>query len=163
MKSAFTSKSATASAIGNSRSKDNVGTDSVYCYTFERLTQTVEAFTEALNLSKYAIYVFDYSAPVGFRLAMAHTDRITAIVTQNGNAYIEGLSDAWQPIQAYWKEPSAENRSTLREFLTEEMTQWQYINGVPDRTRMAPEGYTLDAVLMKRSGRRDGMHVLGYC
>jgi pimeloyl-ACP methyl ester carboxylesterase len=129
-----------------------VGTDSPYIYTFDRLAQTIDAFTQMLDLSKYTIYVFDYGAPVGFRLAMAHPDRIAAIVTQNGNAYLEGLSDGWQPIQAYWQEPSLANRNTLRNFLTAETTQWQYMQGVPDKTQIAPESYTLDALLLARSG-----------
>jgi len=121
-------------------------------YTFERLAQTIDGFTEAIGLNRYAIYVFDYGAPVGFRLALAHPERITAIVSQNGNAYEEGLSQGWNPIQKYWKQPTAENRAALRDFLTPEATQWQYTHGVADETRVAPEAYTLDSTLLARPG-----------
>ena len=121
-------------------------------YTFERLAQTIDGFTEAIGLNRYAIYVFDYGAPVGFRLALAHPERITAIVSQNGNAYEEGLSQGWNPIQKYWKQPTAENRAELRDFLTPEATKWQYTHGVADETRVAPEAYTLDSTLLARPG-----------
>ena len=120
--------------------------------TFERLADSVEGFAEALKLDRYAIYVFDYGAPVGFRLAARHPDRVLAIVSQNGNAYLEGLSEGWNPIQAYWKNPSAENRNALRGFLSLETTKWQYTHGVVDPTSVAPEAYTLDALLMARPG-----------
>src|SRR5215472_5500874 len=121
-------------------------------YTFEQLAKTVESFTEAIGLDRYAIYVFDYGAPVGFRLAMAHPERISAIISQNGNAYEEGLSQGWNPIQRYWKAPTAENRDTLREFLLPEATKWQYTHGVADTTLLAPEAYELDSALLRRPG-----------
>ncbi len=120
--------------------------------SFDRLTDSVEGFVDALKLDRYAIYVFDYGAPVGFRLAARHPDRVLAIISQNGNAYLEGLSGGWNPIQAYWKNPSAENRNALRGFLSLETTKWQYTHGVVDPTRVAPESYTLDALLMARPG-----------
>src|ERR1700735_2248900 len=101
-----------------------------YSYTFDRLALTIDAFTQALKIDRYAIYVFDYGAPTGFRLAMAHPERITAIISQNGNAYEEGLSAGWNPIQKYWKEPTPQNRAALLDFLTPEATKWQYTHGV---------------------------------
>ena len=121
-------------------------------YTFAHLAEVMARFTETVGLERFAIYVFDYGAPVGLRLAMAHPERISAIISQNGNAYEEGLSAGWNPIQKYWKEPSAENRSALREFLTPEATKWQYTYGVDDETRVAPESYTLDSALLGRAG-----------
>ena len=121
-------------------------------YTFENVAKVLDRFTEVAGLKKFAIYVFDYGAPVGFRLALWHPERITAIVSQNGNAYAEGLSEGWNPIQAYWKAPTAENRAALRNFLTPEATKWQYLHGVVDETRVAPESYTLDALLLARPG-----------
>ncbi|HTZ97119.1 MAG TPA: alpha/beta hydrolase [Terriglobales bacterium] len=121
-------------------------------YTFDNLTKVIAAFTETIGLDRYAIYVFDYGAPVGFRLAVAHPERVTAIISQNGNAYEEGLSQGWNPIQKYWKEPTAENRAALRQFLTPETTKWQYLEGVQDPTQVAPESYELDAALLARPG-----------
>jgi len=123
-----------------------------FTYTFERLAGIMDGFTQTLGLNRYAIYVFDYGAPVGFRLALAHPERITAIVSQNGNAYEEGLSQGWNPIQRYWKHPTPENREALRQFLTPEATQSQYLHGVKDTTLVAPESYTLDAALIGRPG-----------
>jgi pimeloyl-ACP methyl ester carboxylesterase len=124
-------------------------------YTFDQLAKTVASFTEALGLTRYALYVFDYGAPVGFRLALAHPERVTAIISQNGNAYAEGLSEAWSPIQAYWRDPSAANRDALRAFLTFDTTKWQYTHGVTKPDAVAPESYTLDAALMQRPGNQD--------
>jgi len=121
-------------------------------YTFEHLAKVIAGFTEAIGLERFAIYVFDYGAPVGLRLALAHPERITAIISQNGNAYEEGLSDGWNPIQKYWKEPNAENRAALREFLKPAATQWQYSHGVKDATVLAPEAYQLDSALLARTG-----------
>ena len=121
-------------------------------YTFENLAKTVARFTETLGLDRCAIYVFDYGAPVGFRLALAHPERIAAIVSQNGNAYEVGLSEGWNPIRKYWQEPTLENRSALREFLKPEATRWQYVHGVADVTLVAPEAYELDSALLARPG-----------
>jgi pimeloyl-ACP methyl ester carboxylesterase len=127
-----------------------------YAYSFDGLASTIQAFTEALKIDRYAIYVFDYGAPTGFRLAMAHPERVTAIVSQNGNAYEEGLGDAWDPIRKYWAEPTAEHREVLRRnILTLEGTRWQYTHGVPDPDSVPPESYTLDAALLERPGNRD--------
>ena len=120
--------------------------------TFEQLAKTIDDFTTTIGLARYAIYVFDYGAPVGFRLALAHPERITAIVSQNGNAYEEGLSQGWNPIQKYWKEPTPENRAALRDFLTPEATKSQYLYGVQDETLVAPEAFTLDSALLARPG-----------
>jgi pimeloyl-ACP methyl ester carboxylesterase len=121
-------------------------------YTFEQLAKAIESFTQTIGLERYAIYVFDYGAPVGLRLALAHPERITAIISQNGNAYEEGLSQGWNPIQTYWKEPTAENRAALREFLTPEATKSQYLHGVQNAMLVAPEAYALDSALLARSG-----------
>jgi pimeloyl-ACP methyl ester carboxylesterase len=121
-------------------------------YSFENLARVIDGFTQATGLDQYSIYVFDYGAPVGLRLALSHPDRITAIISQNGNAYEEGLSLGWNPIQKYWKEPTAENRAALREFLTPEATKSQYLYGVEDKTLIAPEAHALDSALLARPG-----------
>lgn len=126
-----------------------------YVYTFDALAQTLLAFTEALNLKRYALYVFDYGAPTGLRLAMAHPERVSSIISQNGNAYEEGLGDAWAPIQRYWREPTAENRDYLRQALDPAGLRSQYTDGVPHPERVAPEGYTLDAAMIARPGNMD--------
>ena len=126
-----------------------------YRYSFDALGQTMLAFTDKLNLKRYALYVFDYGAPTGFRLAMAHPERVTAIVSQNGNAYEEGLGDAWAPIRRYWEQPTAENRETVRQALSPEGLRWQYVVGAPDPDAIAPEGYTLDAAMIARPGNMD--------
>jgi len=121
-------------------------------YSFENLAMVIDRFTQTIGVDRYAIYVFDYGAPVGLRLALSHPERITAIISQNGNAYEEGLSQGWNPIQKYWKEPTPENREALREFLKPEATKWQYLHGVEDATRVAPEAYELDSALLARPG-----------
>src|SRR5215472_8393976 len=127
-----------------------------YHYSFDALANTLLAFTDALGLRHYALYVFDYGAPTGFRLAMARPERITAIVSQNGNAYEEGLGDAWDPIRKYWAEPIAENREVIRKnILTLEGTRWQYTYGVTDPDSVPPESYTLDTALFERPGNKD--------
>jgi pimeloyl-ACP methyl ester carboxylesterase len=123
-----------------------------YTYTFDALAATILAFTNALKLTRYALYVFDYGAPTGFRLAMAHPERVTAIVSQNGNAYEEGLGDAWAPIQLYWREPTEEHRNNIRQALTAEGMKREYSVGIPNPDQIAPEGYTLDAALLARPG-----------
>lgn len=126
-----------------------------YKYTFEALAKTILAFTEALHLKHYALYVFDYGAPTGFRLALAHPERVTAIVSQNGNAYEEGLGPAWAPSQRYWRDPSQANRDALREGLTLDAFRAQYTDGAPHPEAIAPEGYTLDHALVTRPGHID--------
>ena len=130
-------------------------TSSRYAYTFDHLANTIDAFTTTIGLQRYAIEVFDYGAPVGWRLAVAHPDRITAIVTQNGNAYEEGLSSGWNPIQKYWNEPSEANRAALRDFLTPDSVKWQYVHGSKNEALVAPESYTLDSALLARPGNDD--------
>ena len=126
-----------------------------YHYSFDTLARTVDAFVEALGLKSYALYVFDYGAPVGFRLALAHPERVTAIVSQNGNAYEEGLGGAWDPIRKYWSEPNAANREALRGFLGLEGTKFQYLHGVADPAAVAPESYFLDDALLQRPGNAE--------
>ena len=126
-----------------------------YVYTFDKLAKTIEAFVEALGLKKYALYVFDYGAPTGFRLAMAHPERVTAIVSQNGNAYEEGLGDAWAPIRRYWSAPTLENRNAIRPGLTPEGMKHEYSVGIANPEKIAPEGYTLDGALLQRPGNVD--------
>jgi pimeloyl-ACP methyl ester carboxylesterase len=121
-------------------------------YTFDHLADVIDRWTEVLGLDSFAVYVFDYGAPVGFRIAARHPERITAIITQNGNAYEEGLSDGWNPIQAYWKDPSQANRDAIRTMLEPQTTIWQYTHGVPDPTRVSPDGYGLDNYYLTRPG-----------
>jgi pimeloyl-ACP methyl ester carboxylesterase len=123
-----------------------------FSYTFDNIARVVDRFTEVIGLGRFAIYVFDYGAPTGFRLAMWHPDRITAIISQNGNAYVEGLSDGWDPIRAYWQDPSEANRTALRAFLAPETTFWQYTHGVADTSSVSPDGYSLDNFYLARPG-----------
>ena len=134
----------------------DVPADRNYHYSFETLAKTIGAFVDALGLKRYALYVFDYGAPVGYRLALAHPERVTAIVSQNGNAYEEGLGDAWAPIRRYWENPSPGNRELLRrKVLTLRGTRWQYTEGVADPETIAPETYYLDQALLERPGVKD--------
>lgn len=127
-----------------------------YAYSFDALARTLDAFTEALHLQRYAIYIFDYGAPTGLRLAMLHPERVTAVISQNGNAYQKGLGDAWGPIRKYWAEPTPENRKVLRDnILTFEGTRWQYTHGVTNPESVAPESYILDAALLERPGNKE--------
>jgi pimeloyl-ACP methyl ester carboxylesterase len=121
-------------------------------YTFDHLSHVIDRLTEVLGLDRFALYVFDYGAPVGFRIAVRHPERVTAIISQNGNAYEEGLSDGWNPIQAYWKEPTQANREAIRTMVEPQTTIWQYTYGVPDATRVSPDGYGLDNYYLARSG-----------
>jgi pimeloyl-ACP methyl ester carboxylesterase len=124
----------------------------LFSYTFEHLAQVIGKFVESIGVKRHAIYIFDYGAPVGLRLALAHPERITAIISQNGNAYEEGLSAGWNPIQKYWQEPTAANRAALRDFLTPEATRSQYLYGVANELLIAPESWTLDSALLARPG-----------
>jgi pimeloyl-ACP methyl ester carboxylesterase len=126
-----------------------------FSYTFATLTDVIERFTEIIGLARFAIYVFDYGAPTGFRLAVRHPERITAIISQNGNAYEEGLSDGWNPIRAYWREASEANRKALHAFLSPETTIWQYTHGVADASLVSPDGYSLDNFYLARPGAHD--------
>jgi Predicted hydrolases or acyltransferases (alpha/beta hydrolase superfamily) len=127
-----------------------------YEYSFDQLASTIDAFTRVVKINRYVIYVFDYGAPTGFRLAMAHPERVTAIVTQNGNAYEEGLGEAWGPIRKYWASPTPENRDILRQsILTPGGTRWQYTEGVANPEGVPPESYTLDTALLERAGNKE--------
>jgi pimeloyl-ACP methyl ester carboxylesterase len=127
-----------------------------YKYTFDALAETMAAFTNALGLKRYALYVFDYGAPTGFRLAMARPERVTAIISQNGNAYEDGLGDAWAPIRQFWSDPSAANREEVRKAAVSfEGIKFQYVHGVPNPERIAPEGYWLDYAMVSRPGNTD--------
>lgn len=121
-------------------------------YTFENLATTMQAFIDQLKMKRFAIYVFDYGAPVGFRLAMNNPEKITGIISQNGNAYKEGLSNEWDPIQRYWNESTPENRIALKDFVSKEATWFQYHHGVSDPSLIAPETYTLDQKFLDREG-----------
>lgn len=121
-----------------------------YNYTFEQLAQTMTQFTEQLKLERYAMQVFDYGAPVGWRMALAHPERVTAIVSQNGNAYAEGLGAGWAPIQKYWQAPTQANREALHEFTTPASIKWQYLEGVPDKSLVAPDAIALESLLVSR-------------
>ncbi len=123
-----------------------------FTYTFENIANVIDRLTEVIGLRRFAVYVFDYGAPVGFRLAMRRPERITAIISQNGNAYAEGLSAGWNPIRAYWEVPSQANREALRTLLSPETTVWQYTHGVPDSTSVSPDGYSLDNFYLARPG-----------
>jgi len=121
-------------------------------YTFDNLASVIDGFTAAVGFDRYALYVFDYGAPTGFRLAVRHPERVTALISQNGNAYEEGLSEGWNPIRSYWLDPSAQNRQALRGFLTPESTKWQYTHGVADPSAVSPDGYSLDDFYLARPG-----------
>ncbi|MCX5542714.1 alpha/beta hydrolase [Paraburkholderia sp. CNPSo 3076] len=126
-----------------------------FAYTFENIAKVIARFTERIGFDRFAVYVFDYGAPTGFRLALAHPERITAIISQNGNAYEEGLSDGWNPVRAYWQDPSPANRDALRALLSREATIWQYTHGVPDTSAVSPDGYSLDDYYMNRPGAHE--------
>lgn len=123
-----------------------------FTYSFDNIAAIIDRFTEVIGFDRFAIYVFDYGAPTGFRIALKHPERITGIISQNGNAYEEGLSDGWNPIRAYWNEPSDANRQALRDFLKPETTVWQYTHGVPDPTRVSPDGHSLDNHYLAQPG-----------
>ncbi len=124
-------------------------------YTFENLAETIDHFTDVIGLKRFAVYIFDYGAPVGLRIALKHPERITAIVSQNGNAYEEGLSDAWNPIRTYWLEPTQANRDALRNFLAPETTLFQYTHGVADPSTVSPDGRSLDDHYLARPGAHE--------
>jgi pimeloyl-ACP methyl ester carboxylesterase len=123
-----------------------------FTYTFDNIAGVIDRFTEVIGLKRFAIYIFDYGAPTGLRIATKHPDRITAIISQNGNAYEEGLSEGWNPIRAYWQEPSPANRQALRAFLAPETTRWQYTHGVADEAAVSPDGWSLDNFYLARPG-----------
>ena len=124
-----------------------------YTYSFDQLAKSVGDFVDALSLTKYALYIFDYGAPVGLRLALAHPERVTALISQNGNAYEEGLGDAWAPVRALWKADTAENRAALHFICQRPGLDFQYKTGVADLTRLSPDGHTLDEFFLSRPGQ----------
>ena len=126
-----------------------------YAYTFENIARTMDKFTEQLKLDRYAVMVHDYGAPVAWRLALAHPSRVTAIISQNGNAYEEGLAKGWDGIKKYWQSPTAENRASLRDFPTPASVKWQYFEGVKDPSSVPPDGYTLEGLQVSRPGNAD--------
>ncbi|WP_448099768.1 alpha/beta fold hydrolase [Luteibacter jiangsuensis] len=123
-----------------------------FAYTFDHLADVIDRFTEVVGFDTFAVYVFDYGAPTGFRIAARHPERITAIISQNGNAYEEGLSEGWNPIRAYWQDPTPANREVLRDMLKPETTRWQYVHGVSDESRVSPDGIALDNYYLARPG-----------
>lgn len=125
---------------------------SEFTYTFDNLANVIDRFTEVVGFDHFAVYVFDYGAPTGFRLAVKHPERITALISQNGNAYEEGLSEGWNPIRAYWQDASQANREALRQFLSPQTTRWQYLHGVPDEAMVSPDGIALDNFYLARPG-----------
>ncbi|HXI69274.1 MAG TPA: alpha/beta hydrolase [Verrucomicrobiae bacterium] len=126
-----------------------------FAYSFANLAEVVGKFTEAVGLKKFSIYIFDYGSPVGLRMALKHPERVQAIISQNGNAYVEGLSDGWNPIRAYWKEPSQANRDALRSMLTPQTTEFQYVHGVADKSLVSPDGRSLDDFYLSRPGAHE--------
>jgi pimeloyl-ACP methyl ester carboxylesterase len=126
-----------------------------FAYRFDVLAQVMAVFTDVIGLQRYGLYVFDYGAPVGYRLAMARPERVTALISQNGNAYEEGLSDGWGPTRAFWADPSPANREAMREMFALESIRWQYVHGAPDEGLIAPETYWLDHGLVSRPGNQD--------
>ncbi len=126
-----------------------------FTYTFDNLTKYIQVLIDQLKLRRFALYVFDYGAPVGFRLAVANPEKITGIISQNGNAYVEGLSEGWNPFQKYWADPTPENRNNLRAMSTAATTHWQYFTGVSDPGLVAPESYTLDQFFLDRQGNAE--------
>ena len=126
-----------------------------FSYTFSNLANVIGKFIETTGLKKFSIYIFDYGAPVGLRVALKNPDRIQAIISQNGNAYVEGLSDGWNPIRAYWKDPSQKNRDALRSMLTPQTTEFQYLHGVAHKSSVSPDGRSLDDFYLARPGAHE--------
>jgi pimeloyl-ACP methyl ester carboxylesterase len=126
-----------------------------FAYTFENLTNVVETLVERLGLGKFSLYVMDYGAPVGYRLALRRPDQVQALIVQNGNAYDEGLREFWDPIKKYWADPSPDNRTALHFLVDAKSTRWQYENGVTDRTLLDPTTWLVDQVGLDRPGNRE--------
>lgn len=126
-----------------------------FAYTFENYAKIVEKLIEKLGLDRYALYVMDYGAPVGYRLATARPERVSAIIVQNGNAYDEGLQQFWDPIKAYWKSGSKEDREAIRWLTSLKATKWQYTHGVPDATVVSPDAWTIDQAFLDRPGNQE--------
>jgi pimeloyl-ACP methyl ester carboxylesterase len=125
-------------------------------YTFDNLARVIDAFTQEVGLTRYALYVQDYGAPVGYRLATKHPERVTALIVQNGNAYVEGIAnDFWVPVKAYWKDRTEANAAPLRKFVTLEATKWQYLNGVRNPEAISPDNWNVDQPLLDRPGNAE--------
>jgi pimeloyl-ACP methyl ester carboxylesterase len=124
-------------------------------YTFDHLADIVDKFVEQIGLEKYSIYVMDYGAPIGYRLAVKHPEKIEALIVQNGNAYDEGLREFWEPLKAYWREPNGNNKDALRKFLNIEATKWQYTHGVKNESAISPDNWLLDQSLLDRPGNKE--------
>lgn len=131
-------------------------------YTFDHLAEVINKFTEAVGLSKYSLYVMDYGAPIGFRLATKHPERVEALIVQNGNAYEEGLRDFWEPLKAYWRDRSSKNADNLRQFFTLDATKWQYTHGVRNPQAISPDNWNIDQPLLDRHGNNDIQLALFY-
>lgn len=131
-------------------------------YTFDNLANVVDKFTQALKLERYSLYVMDYGAPIGYRLAVKHPERVQALIVQNGNAYEEGLRDFWNQFRAYWKDRSEQNAAQMRKLLTLEATKWQYTNGVRDASVISPDAWTTDQYLLDRPGNQEIQLALFY-
>src|SRR5262245_26431638 len=124
-------------------------------YTFDNLAMYLQGFISQLGLKRVDLYVFDFGAPVGFRIAEANREKITGIITPNGNVYKEGITEGWKPMQKYWAEPTLENRNALRVMTTPEAIKWQYVTGVEDEMTIAPEAYTLDQYFTGKEGKTE--------
>lgn len=131
-------------------------------YTFDHLADVMEKFTKEVGLSKYSLYVMDYGAPIGFRLAAKHPERVEALIVQNGNAYEEGLRDFWEPLKVYWRDASAENAEKLRQFFTLDATKWQYTHGVRNPQAISPDNWNIDQPFLDRAGNSDIQLALFY-
>lgn len=124
-------------------------------YTFDHLAEIVDKFVHQIGLEKYSLYVMDYGAPVGYRLAVKHPEKIEALIVQNGNAYEEGLGEFWEPLRAYWSEPNERNKNALKKFLTLEATRWQYTHGVKNENAISPDNWIHDQSLLDRPGNNE--------
>lgn len=131
-------------------------------YTFDHLAEVMEKFIEAIGLKKYSLYVMDYGAPIGYRIALKHPQQVEALIVQNGNAYEEGLREFWEPLKAYWKDRTPENADNLRQFLTLDATKWQYTHGVRNPKSISPDNWNIDQPLLDRFGNSDIQLALFY-
>ena len=123
-----------------------------FSYTFENMTTIVDKLLEKFDINAYSLYVMDYGAPIGYRLALRHPEKVTGLIVQNGNAYEEGLLAFWDPIKRYWNDATPENRAALTFMVSPETTKWQYQNGVGELTHLDPTTWTLDQALLDRPG-----------
>ena len=124
-------------------------------YTFDHLAEIMDKFVTQIGLERYSLYVMDYGAPVGYRIAVKHPEKIEALIVQNGNAYDEGLGEFWEPLKAYWSDPTEKNKNALKKFLTLEATKWQYTHGVKDENAISPDNWIHDQLLLDRPGNNE--------